>query len=177
MAIVYLTTNNINNKKYIGVDTKHNPNYLGSGIAIKLAISKYGKSNFTKMIIEENDDIQYIFEREIYWINFYDAVNSNNYYNISIGGKGGNMLLNEKTLNKWKKNGPDIVEINKRRKGKTYEEIYGENSDLEKEKRKLSLQGRKRSEEIGKKISIALKGKTPWNKGLTKDDKRVEKIV
>ena len=49
---IYLTTNLINGKKYIG---KHygeiNDSYLGSGILIKKAIKKYGSNNFTKKIL------------------------------------------------------------------------------------------------------------------------------
>ena len=44
---VYEITNNINGKKYIGKRSTHTSidkdNYLGSGIAIKKAIEKYGK--------------------------------------------------------------------------------------------------------------------------------------
>ena len=45
---IYVTTNKINGKKYIG---KHqtsdlNDNYLGSGILLKQAIKKYGKKKF-----------------------------------------------------------------------------------------------------------------------------------
>jgi len=42
MPIVYLITNLINNKKYVGIDTKNNKYYYGSGKAMKLALKKYG---------------------------------------------------------------------------------------------------------------------------------------
>ena len=56
MPIIYLTTNLVNNKKYIGVDTKNNKYYFGSGTIIKQALKKYGKNNFTKEILETNED-------------------------------------------------------------------------------------------------------------------------
>ena len=94
-GFIYMTTNNINNMKYIGkkvynglkIDT-----YLGSGIHLKRAISKYGKDNFSRITIENcfsGDDLN---EREKYWINFYDAVNSLEFYNIASGGDGGNVI-------------------------------------------------------------------------------------
>lgn len=177
MGIIYLTTNKINGRKYIGVDTKNNKYYFGSGTAIKLAIKKYGTENFTKEIIEMNDDKQYLFEREKYWIDYYDAVNSHDFYNMSPGGKGGNMLINEESIRKHKEGSKKSIEILiEKRKGKTYEEIYGDKSHDEKEKRRLSGIGKKYSEERIKKSSLGLKGKTPWNKGLTKEcDIRVKK--
>ena len=48
--IVYLITNLINGKRYIGMDSKNNPQYLGSGTLILKAIKKYGKENFKKEI-------------------------------------------------------------------------------------------------------------------------------
>jgi hypothetical protein len=51
MPIIYITTNLINNKKYIGADKNNNPKYLGSGLIIKLAIKKYGKNNLQKMAL------------------------------------------------------------------------------------------------------------------------------
>lgn len=178
MPVVYLTTNLINNRKYIGVDKNNNIYYYGSGKAIKKAIKKYGINNFKKEILEYNDDIKYIYEREKYWINEYNAVNSKEFYNISEGGKGGNMLITEDSIKKWNEGIKKSIEINsEKRKGKNYEEIYGERSDEEKEKRSLAGLGKKYSKERCEKISESLKGKPVWNKGLTKDDNRVKKYI
>ncbi len=49
---IYKITNNINKKIYIGKDITCNPNYFGSGVFIKKAITKYGRENFTKEIID-----------------------------------------------------------------------------------------------------------------------------
>jgi len=96
---------------------------------------------------------------------------------MSEGGKGGNMLKNEDSIRRFKegsKKGTDkVVEF---RKGKTYEEIYGkEKASKEKEKRKIAGLGKKYSEERVKKVSEALEGKVPWNKGLKINDPRVLK--
>jgi group I intron endonuclease len=176
MAIVYLVTNLMNHKKYIGADKNNNPNYFGSGVKIKSAIKKYGKNNFKKEIIEECDDSD-LYAREKYWIDYYDAVNSNDFYNLAEGGRGGNQLNNPEVFEKWKKNIPDISKYSKERKGKTYEELYGDRANDEKEKRRNSLLGKKHSQERRKKESLSHRGKTVWNKGLNKTDERVRKNI
>lgn len=174
MGIVYLVINKVNDKKYIGADKKNNPKYFGSGLLIKKALKKYGAKNFKKVILEEcEEDILY--EREKHWISFFNAKNSSDFYNLVDGGKGGDYLDNPIIFEKWNENRPDISKINLMRKNKTYEEIYGENTQKEKEKRRKALLGKKHSEERRKKISEGLKGHIPWNKGLTKDDVRVRK--
>ena len=174
MPIVYLITNKINNKKYVGADKNNNPKYFGSGLKIKLALKKHGKENFNKEIIEECD-LNNLYKREKYWIKFYDAVVSNEFYNISEGGCGGNLLNNNESYEKWLKNKPNLIEMNKKRKGKTYNEIYGDNSEIEKEKRRLGQIGKQHTYETKIKMSESGKGRIPWNKGLTIDDKRVKK--
>lgn len=182
MGIVYITTNLINNKKYIGVDTNNNKYYYGSGVKIKLAIKKYGAINFKKDILEESDDKDYLFEREKYWISLYDAVNSNNFYNIASGGRVNITIINdnidEDTKNRIKNgiNKAKIINLEKR-KGKTYEEIYGvDRANIEKQKRKDGLIGKKHTKERNDKSSKSHKGLKPWNKGLTKEtDDRVLK--
>jgi len=86
--VVYMTVNLINNKKYIGADSKNNPKYFGSGRIIKKAIKKYGIENFNKIILEECNTLEELFNREKYWINFFDATNNDNFYNLLSGGQG-----------------------------------------------------------------------------------------
>ena len=90
---IYKITNNLNNKIYIGVHGTINPNdnYMGSGLHIKRAITKYGKENFKKEILFEFDNKKdvYLMESEIVNVEF---VKRQDTYNISIGGKGGNKL-------------------------------------------------------------------------------------
>lgn len=93
-GFIYITTNIVNNKKYIGQKVYDKDNkwvtYLGSGVALSLAIKKYGKNNFHREIIEECFSKEQLDKREKYWISYYDAVNSKLYYNIASGGDGGN---------------------------------------------------------------------------------------
>lgn len=90
---VYITTNLLNGKKYIGqhkaitFDNK----YIGSGIYLSKAIAKYGRTNFICEILESCDTKDELDEKEIYWIGKFNAVESENFYNISIGGTGGDL--------------------------------------------------------------------------------------
>ena len=89
--IIYKTTNLINNKIYIGKDSKNNPLYLGSGKILNQAIKKYGIDNFKKEILEEcNESI--VDNREIYWIDYYNARDRSIGYNIAKGGSGGDTI-------------------------------------------------------------------------------------
>lgn len=92
-GFIYITTNHINGKQYIGqrkYDKKEKwKNYLGSGIILTRAIEKYGKENFSKKIIEECETKEQLNQKEKYWISYYNAVESDNFYNIASGGDGG----------------------------------------------------------------------------------------
>ncbi len=87
---IYLTTNKINNKKYIGQhkSNKHDKRYLGSGRIILDAIQKYGRDNFILEILEWCSSPEQLNEREKYWISKHNAVLDENYYNLDRGGKG-----------------------------------------------------------------------------------------
>lgn len=106
---IYMTTNLINNKKYIGkrkckceIDQDE---YLGSGKILKYAIKKYGQKNFSKEILEICEDEAKCNEREKYWISLYDASHNENFYNIALGGDGGNTYegLNNEELDRIRK--------------------------------------------------------------------------
>lgn len=87
---IYLTTNKINGKKYIGQHTKEtfDKSYYGSGIHITRAIKKYGKDNFTCEVLDWAETKEELDELEIEWIAKSDAIHSDEYYNIAPGGGG-----------------------------------------------------------------------------------------
>lgn len=152
---IYMTTNIVNNRKYIGKRMCHCPieedEYLGSGVALKLAIEKYGKENFTKTILETCENNKECNEREKYWIGHFDACNDNAFYNIAAGGDGGNTYLglDDDELNR-------ISSIKSTKSSGENNPMYGKHhSDKTKEKIR-----------IGQKLAYERKGK--WGKqGLT----------
>lgn len=116
-GFIYITTNHINNKKYIGQKKYDKENrwkdYLGSGIYLKRAIEKYGRENFSKEIIEECYSKEELDKKEIYWINYYNAVESKDFYNISCGGDGGNTIAgySEEKLEEYKKRKSELHKV------------------------------------------------------------------
>jgi group I intron endonuclease len=88
MAYVYLITNKINNKKYIGSSRKENidPHYLGSGKLIKQALQKYGKENFIKEILwEGKGNARNV---ETYWLEHFNASVNPQFYNMTNDARG-----------------------------------------------------------------------------------------
>lgn len=97
-GFVYETTNKVNGMKYIGkciYSRKNNwETYLGSGVYLKRAIKKYGKSNFERIILAEADSEEELNELEEYYIKKYNAVESPNYYNVKYTSIGGDVFTN-----------------------------------------------------------------------------------
>lgn len=88
---IYLISNDINSKCYIGqsVDAKqrfasHCKNYTADVSLINRAIKKYGKEHFKMTILEKQ--IEDYNEREKYWIGYYNTLKPNG-YNITPGGE------------------------------------------------------------------------------------------
>lgn len=86
--IIYMVTNLVNGKIYIGKDSRNRKNYFGSGKAIQNSISKYGIENFKKEIIDEANSLDELNEKESYWISFYRSHDPSIGYNRSLGGEG-----------------------------------------------------------------------------------------
>lgn len=85
---IYITTNLVNGKRYIGqkIINRNWKNYLGSGLLLQKAIKKYGKENFSKVIIDFAHSKEELDKKEIQYIELFDAVNNNDYYNLQNGG-------------------------------------------------------------------------------------------
>ena len=171
-GFVYITTNLINGKKYIGrckMQTTR-PNawkyYLGSGVILENAIKKYGRENFSKNIISFAYSEEELNKQEIELIEFFNATVDDNYYNIS-GGQYNSpwMGLTEeqkqqcrekmKEHNFW--NNASAQEIEER-KHKMSEQVTGVNNPF---------YNHAHSEETKQKISSANKGKTTGGKNVS----------
>lgn len=90
-GFIYITTNKINGRKYIG-QRKYYGNwqsYLGSGTILKNAFKKYGIEKFSKEIIENCSSKEELNKREKYWIDYYNVIEDKLFYNIAKGGNGG----------------------------------------------------------------------------------------
>jgi hypothetical protein len=95
---VYKITNKQNGKIYIGITNQgaqtrwlHHlyESRSGSDFPIHNAIRKYGVDNFQIEVIEViSGDYDYLKEREVYWVKFYDSYNKEKGYNLTVGGDG-----------------------------------------------------------------------------------------
>jgi len=100
IGYIYLTENLIDGKRYIGKKTKSmfDPNYLGSGKILLKAIKKYGKENFICKVLCECDTLEELNASEIRLIKEYNAVESPDFYNLALGGQGGSPLKGKKRI-------------------------------------------------------------------------------
>lgn len=122
-AGIYIITNNINNKRYVGKakrkikyrwkDHCKNAIYLNLDTYLYRAIRKYGIDNFTIELLDE----EYSNEKEIYWIS-----KLNPEYNMTKGGDGG--WINDQTGKRWKVKDTTKMRIANKLSEKKRIEIY-----------------------------------------------------
>ena len=86
---VYIITNKLNGKSYIGQkkSAEFNESYWGSGKLITAALAKYGKDNFTRKVLQWCSSKESLNDAEIYWIDKLQTTTLG--YNLSPGGNGG----------------------------------------------------------------------------------------
>lgn len=92
--VVYMHTNKINNKKYIGITCQNPKNRWGGGSHYKKstyfasAIQKYGWDNFLHEILFDNLTEYDAKQKEIELIAFYHTNEKQYGYNLTTGGQG-----------------------------------------------------------------------------------------
>jgi len=171
--IIYLTTNNIKGKVYVGKYCGKSESYLGSGTYIRRAIKKYGRENFSRITLEDGiTDHDYLCEREKYWIAFYDSTNPEIGYNLTEGGKGTfGCHPSEETLEKMSKankgennpmfgrKGKDNPRFNTHHTDEACKKMSENHADFSGKNHYLF--GKHPSEETCKKMSESAKSKPP----------------
>jgi len=98
---IYLITNKINDKKYVGQTEnveRRWKEHCRKDQVISSAIKKYGKENFTCEVLEILYDLEEANEAEIFRIRYHHSHVSENGYNVSLGGK--NAIVSEETSKK-----------------------------------------------------------------------------
>ena len=165
---IYITTNLVNNKIYVGQHkaTEFTNKYLGSGHMIQKAIKKYGKENFSVKLLEWCDTREMADDRERYWEKEFGLPNEEIGYNITRGGQArffNGMSHDEESRAKMserarKRPHPPTT------KGRISFTDGTRNVVVKPEDANIyeNLEGWRRGR-VRKPI-------TPWNKGLTKND-------
>lgn len=92
---LYKITNLTNGKIYIGIHSTDNldDGYFGSGRALKQSISKHGRENFKKEILEYFNSSEELSRREQEIVNE-EFVKSQKTYNLNVGGFGSFSYIN-----------------------------------------------------------------------------------
>lgn len=113
---IYLTTNLLNNRMYIGKHKSdiYDKSYYGSGKILLQAIAKYGIDNFKNEILYIANDEDELNNKEIEYIDFYRNKFGKLLYNIAIGGNGGDTFSN-KTENEKEAFVKTMTNINRKR--------------------------------------------------------------
>lgn len=170
---IYMTTNLVNSKKYIGKHTHNKPeldeSYIGSGVDFEDAVREYGRKNFSVEILDWAQSKEELDELEKSYITEFCAVESEEFYNIHPGGGGFasgenhpwyGRPLPEKLRNKLRGSHKGKTLSEETRK-KISEATKGKNNlNYGKRGSETSMYGKHHSEETKRKISESHKGES-----------------
>jgi len=154
-AQVYLVSNKLNGKQYVGQTINpHLP--LGHGRIMKSAYKLHGKDNFTyEPICKEIGNRATLNAIERFWISVLDTIVPNG-YNIELGGSNGSTWTEERR----RKHSLALT-------GRIHRRPLGSKS---------GAKGKKWSEETKRKISEALKGRLCPTKGIPHSEETKAKM-
>lgn len=167
MYKIYLITNLLNYKKYVGI-TKFSLEerflqHIKRGFLLTEAIKKYGEQKFSIELIEEVESADRAYELEMYYIKEYNTKAPHG-YNLTDGGDG---IFGWQPSNEYRQKCSERVKrLHKNKKVGMYGKTHTEET---KQKMSESLKGNQNclgrvlSEETKKKISTSHKGKTLSN--------------
>lgn len=158
--LIYMATNIVNGKKYIG-QTTYSLEYRKAqhiqeskrdeGFEFHAAIRKYGVDSFIWEILEDNIlDRDTLNRKESYWIGIHDSYNSG--YNMTQGGENNPMFaekskirhLNKVRSEEWRKNHSQIMK-----------EVVARNGFSEEHRKKISEKLKGNKHFAGHKLSAA----------------------
>lgn len=162
---IYITTNLINGRMYIGKhkSEKYDSSYYGSGKILLYAIKKYGIENFSNSILDTAECLEELNEKEKYYIGLYREKYKDKLYNIANGGDGGNTFENKSqdekddfiekmtTINQQRCASDKFKQLTSLRMRKKYSD------PLEREKQSKKITEAWSSERLRNKQSIRLK--------------------
>ncbi len=201
---IYITTNIINEKQYIGDRScnclpENDKSYIGSGRpAFNNAVKKYGKKNFKKEILEILESRKETHKAEEKYIKLYKTHISEDGYNISWAGGHGRIndtlsvaikekisksLKGRKFSKERRKNISDGLKnisekLSENRKGLKLSEETKRKISLKQKGKKLSNETRKKMSESKKgKPNYKLRGKSPWNKDIPMEEDAKAKMI
>lgn len=129
IGVVYKIINKINNKIYIGktfqdINTRFRQHYfVNESTLIHKAMVKYGIDNFSLDILYSSIDEEEINEKEIFYIEYYNARDKNIGYNICKGGEGTKGRIVSKEFKNYMSNimGDKVQNLNT---GEVYKNMY-----------------------------------------------------
>lgn len=148
---IYLITNSVNDKKYVGQTTKSLEvrfkrhcwkSEVRKNMPITSAISKYGKDKFTIRAVETVETLEEANAREVYWAQFFQSFSPHG-YNLKAGGRL-HSTVSEETRQKLR------IALT----GKTP-------TEASRKKMSDAHKGQKLSESAKQKLSLFFKGKKP----------------
>jgi group I intron endonuclease len=171
----------INNKIYVGSDKNNNPNYYGSGKILCEAISKYGKENFYKVILEKCNTLEELKQRESFWIKQLKSNVRGVGYNISDGYFGGDVFTNHPNKETYRQKLKKASEGEKNHMfGKSIYDVWREKFSENEVQEKISQHKQNQSKSIRKNLEtrIVKNCYSVWVEKFGKEeaDKRQKKL-